>query len=88
MQPINVQQLLFRTRFFIFTKFSMLDGSHLDVQRKIVVHLFKCVLNLGPRAVNTIQALRCLNPALVQWILLLSFTRCHSPWWKPAVSWL
>jgi len=66
MQPINVQQLLFRTRFFIFTKFSMLDGSHLDAQRKIVVHLFKCVLNLGPRAVNTLQALRCLNPALVQ----------------------
>jgi len=29
-----------------------------------VVHLFKCIFNLGPRAVNMLRAPRYLNPAL------------------------
>ena len=27
-------------------------------------HLFMCIFNLGPLAVNMLQAPRCLNPAL------------------------
>jgi len=48
----HLKQLLFTTRFFALTKFSMLDGSHMDVHRicdLAVVHLFKCIFNLGPR---------------------------------------
>jgi len=30
----------------------------------IVVHLFKCIFNLGPRVVDMLQAPRYLNPAL------------------------
>jgi len=33
MLPYNVQQLLFRTRFFVLTKFSMPNGSHMDAHR-------------------------------------------------------
>jgi len=29
-----------------------------------VVHLFKCIFKLGPRAVNMLQVLGYLNPAL------------------------
>ena len=42
----NVHQLLFRTRFFVLTEFSVPNGSHIDAH-KIVFHLFKCILNLG-----------------------------------------
>jgi len=46
----------------------MSSGSHMDARRiyyLTVVHLFKCFFYLGPRAVNRLQALRYLNPALV-----------------------
>jgi len=46
----------------------MPNGSHMDAHRiydLTVVHLFKCIFYLWPRAVNTLQALRHLNPALV-----------------------
>jgi len=45
----------------------MPNGIHTDAYGNYdltVVHLFKCVFNLGPRAVNILQALRYLNPAL------------------------
>jgi len=45
----------------------MPDGNHMDAQRiyyLTAVHLFKCSLNLGPRAVNMLQASRYLSPAL------------------------
>ena len=63
----NVHQLLFKTRFFVLTKFSMHSGSHMDTHRiydLTVVHLFKCIFNLGPRALHMLQAPRHLNPAL------------------------
>jgi len=44
--------------------------SHMDAHRIYdftVVHMFKCLLNLGPRAVNMLQAPRHLNLAL--WIV-------------------
>jgi len=44
----------------------MLNGSHRDVYRiydLTVVHLFKCIITLGPPAVNMPQAPRSLNPA-------------------------
>jgi len=33
--------------------------------REVLVFLFKCIFNLGPLAVNMLQASRYLNPALV-----------------------
>ena len=45
----------------------MLNGSHLPTEFMIVVHLFKCIFNLGPRAVKMLQASRYLYPALVLW---------------------
>jgi len=42
-------------RFFVLTKFSMPKVSHMDAHRicdLTVVHLFKRIFNLGPRAVN------------------------------------
>jgi len=47
----NVHQLLFSARFFALTQFTMLNGSHMDahiIYDLTVVHLFKCILNLGP----------------------------------------
>ena len=35
-----------------------------------VVHLFKCIFNLGPRAVIMLRAPRNLNPALIELSLL------------------
>jgi len=64
----NVHQSLFRTRFIILTKFNMLNGSHMDlhiIYHLTVVHLFEWIFNLGPRAVNMLQAPHYLNPALV-----------------------
>jgi len=55
-----------KTRFFVFTKFSMPNGSHMDAHRifdQTVVHLFKCILKLGPCADNMLQAV--LSPRLV-----------------------
>jgi len=49
----NVHQLLFRTSFFVLTKFSMHNVSHMDphiIYDLTVVYLFKCIFNLGPRA--------------------------------------
>jgi len=46
----NLRQLLIRTRFFVFTKFSMHNGSHMDAHRiydLTVVHRFKCFLTKG-----------------------------------------
>ena len=67
----NVLQLLFRTRFFVLTKFSVSNGSHMDDHRiyaLTVVHLFKCICNLGPRAVDTgmLQTPFYFNPALIK----------------------
>jgi len=62
-----MHQLLFRTRFFALTKFTMTDGSHMDahiIQYLTVVHLFSYIFNFGPRAVDMLQASRYLNPAL------------------------
>ena len=42
-----------RTSFFVFTKFSMHNGSHMDghmIYDIIVVHFFKRIFNLWPRA--------------------------------------
>jgi len=71
----NVHQLVLRTRFFALTKFSMLNGSHMDAHRiydLTVVHLFKCIFNLGPRAVDMLRALRYLNPVLLIVLLIYS----------------
>jgi len=49
----NVNQLLFRTRFFALTQFTTLHGSHMDAHISYdltVVHFIKCIFNLGPRA--------------------------------------
>jgi len=46
-------------------KFSMLNGSHLNVHRisnLIVVHMFKHIFNLGHRAVNMVWAHATLIP--------------------------
>jgi len=46
----------------------MPNGSHMDVHKiydLTVVHLFMCILNLRPRAVNMLRAPRYLNPALL-----------------------
>jgi len=43
----NVHQFLFRTSFFLLTKFSMHNGIHMDIHRiydLTVVHLSKCIL--------------------------------------------
>jgi len=45
-------------------------GSRIDAHRiydkgLTIVHLFKYVFNLGPRAVHMLRAPRYLNPALV-----------------------
>ena len=51
----------------MLTKFTMPNGSHMDghvIYDLRVVHLFKCMFELGPRAVNLLQAPRSLNPAL------------------------
>jgi len=37
----NVHQLIFRNRFFVLKKFSMLDGSHVD--EFMIWHVFKCI---------------------------------------------
>ena len=53
----------------------MLNGSHMDAHRiydLTVVHLFKCIFNLGPRAVDMLRALRYLNPALLIVLLIYS----------------
>jgi len=45
----------------------MLNGSHMDVHRicdLAVVHLFKCIFNLGPPRSFMLRAPRYLNPAL------------------------
>jgi len=45
----------------------MPNRSHMDAQRiydLTVVHLFKCILNSRPRAVDMLQASRYLNSAL------------------------
>ena len=42
-----------------------------------VAHLFKCNINLGPRDINTLQAPRCLNPALAS-----PFKLCNALVWK------
>jgi len=60
----KVHQLLFTTRFFVLTKLSMPNGSYMDTHRiydLTYVHLFKCIFNLGPRAINMLQSPRCLN---------------------------
>jgi len=31
-----------------------------------VIHFFKCIFNLGPRAINMLRAPRYLNPALLR----------------------
>jgi len=49
-----VQQLPFRTTFFVFAKVNIPNGSLMDAYRNYdltVVHLFKCIFNLGPRVV-------------------------------------
>jgi len=45
----------------------MLNGSHMDVHRicdLAVVHLLKCIFNLGPPRSFMLRAPRYLNPAL------------------------
>jgi len=45
----------------------MLNDSHMDVHRicdLTVLHLFKCIFNVGPLAVIMLRAPRYLNPAL------------------------
>jgi len=52
---------------FALTKFSMLNCSHVDAHiicDLTVVHLFKCIFNLGSRAVITLRAPGYLNQAL------------------------
>jgi len=52
----DVHQFLFSTRFFVFTKFIILNGSHIDAHRiydLTVAHFLKCVLNFGLSAVKT-----------------------------------
>jgi len=44
----------------------MPNDNHMDahiIYNLTVVVLFKCIFNLGPRAVNMLQAPRYLNPA-------------------------
>jgi len=56
-----------RTSFFVFTNFSMHNSSHMDahiIYDIKVVHFFKYIFNLGPRAVHMLQVQRHLNPAL------------------------
>jgi len=46
----------------------MLNGSHMDTHKiydLTVVHLFSCIFNLRPRAVNMLQSPRYLYPALL-----------------------
>jgi len=46
----------------------MPNGSDMDTHRiydLTVVHLFKCIFDLGPRAINMLQAPRYLNPELL-----------------------
>jgi len=65
--PYDVHPLLFRTKFFALTKFTVPNCSNMDAQRiyyLTVVQLFMCSLNLGPRAVYMLQVPRYLNPAL------------------------
>jgi len=48
-------------------KFSMHNVIHVDdyiIYDLIVVHLFKCIFNLGPSAVYILRAPHHLNPAL------------------------
>jgi len=57
----DIHKLLFRTRFFVFTKFSMPNDNHMDthiIYYLTVVHLYKCtgISKLGLRAVNMLQA--------------------------------
>jgi len=52
----------------VFTKFSLPNGSHMLAHRVYdltVVHLFKRILNLGPRAVKMLRDPRYLNLVLV-----------------------
>jgi len=45
----------------------MPNGSRMDARKMYdltVGHLFMCIFNLGPHAVNLLQAPRYLNPAL------------------------
>jgi len=63
----KIHQLLFSARYFVPTKFSMPNGSHMDAHRiydLTVVHLFKCIFDLGPRALNMQKAPRYRNAVL------------------------
>jgi len=64
----NVRQLLFRNRVLVLTEFNMPIGGHMGTHKiydLTVVHLFKCIFDLGPRAVNMLQAPRYLNQELI-----------------------
>ena len=55
----EVHQLLFSAKYFVLNKFSMPNDSHMDAHRiydLTVVHLFKCIFDIGPRTVNMLQA--------------------------------
>jgi len=54
----NVHQLLLITRFFVFTKFRMPNGGHMDARRTCdlkVVHLFKSFLTEGLALLNAVD---------------------------------
>jgi len=85
----DVHHLLFKTRFFVLTKFSMPNVSHIDAHRiydltLAIVYLFKFIFNLGPRTVRMIPARRYLNPALLPSCckMHLNYFLAHGPFFS------
>jgi len=63
----NVHEVAISDQVFVFSNFSMRNVSRMDghiIYYLTVVHLFKCIFNLGARAVHMLLAPRHLNPAL------------------------